>query len=69
MIPVANNDPPVVAAYHLMVPLPVADSVTVPFPHLDALVPVGDDGTSITIAVTAVLVAETQPVEVIESNV
>ena len=69
MFPLPNNVPPVDAAYHLIVPVPVADKSTVPVPHLAALVPVGADGTAITVAVTAVLVAETQPVEVIESNV
>ena len=51
-----------------MVPVPVADKFTVPVPHLAALVPVGADGTAFTVAVTDVLVADTQPVATIESN-
>ena len=51
-----------------MVPVPEADKPTVPVPHLAALVPVGADGTAFTVAVTAVLVADTQPVALIESN-
>ena len=47
--------------------MPVADKSTVPVPHLAALVPVGADGTAITVAVTAVL-AETHPVTVFESK-
>jgi len=50
-----------------MVPVPLADKPTVPVPHLAALVPVGADGTAFTVAVTAVLVADTQPVATIES--
>ena len=50
-----------------MVPVPVADKTTVPVPHLAALVPVGADGTAFMVAVTAVLVADIQPVATIES--
>ena len=38
--------------------------VTVPVPHLELSVPVGGLGTALTVAVTAVLVAEVQPVVV-----
>ena len=41
LLPVDNKVPPDDAEYHLMVPAPVADSVTVPVPHLEASVPVG----------------------------
>ena len=51
-----------------MVPVPDADKATVPVPHLAALVPVGADGTAFMVAVTAVLVADVQPVALIESN-
>ena len=66
--PLNNNVPPVDASYHLMVPVPDADNPTVPAPHLAALVPVGADGTVFIVAVTAVLVADTQPVTSFESN-
>ena len=41
LLPVDNKVPPVDSEYHLMVPVPVADKVTVPAPHLAAFVPVG----------------------------
>jgi hypothetical protein len=41
LFPVDNKVPPVESEYHLMVPEPVADSVTVPVPHLEAFVTVG----------------------------
>ena len=66
-MPLLNNVPDVEALYHLIVPVPVADKVTVPVPHLAASVPVGVDGNALTVAVTAVLVADTQPVATIES--
>ena len=47
--------------------MPDADKLTVPVPHLAAPVPVGADGTAFTVAVTASLVADTQPVATIES--
>ena len=65
LLPVDNSVPLVDAAYHLMVPVPVAERVTVPAPHLEALVPVG--GTLLINAVTMVL-AETHPVTVFESK-
>ena len=67
LFPLPNNVPPIESEYHLMVPLPVTDSVTVPVPHLATLVPVGADCTSLTITVTAVLF-ETHPVTALESN-
>ena len=65
-VPPARTAPPDAAAYQSMVsPAPgVAEMVTVPVPHLEAPVPVGATGTAFTVAVTAVLVAETQPVVV-----
>ena len=66
LFPLPNNVPPVEASYHLIVPVPDADRLTVPVPHLAALVPVGADGTAFTLAVTAVLV-DVQPEATIES--
>ena len=68
LLPDSNNVPPVEASYHLIVPVPDADKPTVPVPHLAALVPVGADGTAFMVAVTAVLVADLQPVAAIESK-
>ena len=45
-----------------MVPVPDADKPTVPAPHLAPFVTEGADGTAFTVAVTAVLVADVQPV-------
>ena len=50
-----------------MVPVPDVDKPTAPVPHLVTLVPKGADGTSFTVAVTAVL-PETHPVTTLESN-
>ena len=63
-IPPVNTVPPVEAAYQSMVsPLPgVALNETVPVPQREPAVPVGADGTAFTVAVTAVLVADKQPV-------
>ena len=55
LFPVSNIVPPVKSEYHLMVPVPVADSVTVPVPHLAPFVPVGADGKALIVAVTAAL--------------
>ena len=66
LFPVPNNVPPVDAEYHLMVPVPVADSVTIPVTQFTTPVPVGADGTGFTVAVTAVL-ADTHP-GAMESN-
>ena len=67
LLPDPNNVPPVEALYHLIVPVPDADKATVPVPHLAPSVPVGADGAAFTVAVTAVLVADTQPEATIES--
>jgi hypothetical protein len=67
LLPVDNNVPSVESEYHLMVPVPVAESVTIPVPHLDSPVPVGADGTALTVAVTAVL-PEAHPRAKMESN-
>jgi len=63
--PVPNNVPPVDALYQsIVVPAAlVAASVTEPGPHLEA--PTGEvaaAGTALIVAVTAVLLGETQPV-------
>ena len=42
--------------------LGVAEILTVPVPQREALPAVGADGTALTVAVTAILVALTQPV-------
>jgi hypothetical protein len=63
--PVPNNVPPLDALYQsIVVPAAlVAEIVTEPGPHLEALIgEVAAAGTALTVAVTAVLVAETQPV-------
>ena len=52
--------------YHLIVPVPVADKITVPVPQRKPGVPVGAEGTAFTVAVTDVLV-DVQPVATIES--
>ena len=64
--PASNNVPPDAPLYQSMVsPAPgVAEMVTVPVPHLAAPAPEGAAGAAFTVAVTAVLVAETQPVVV-----
>ena len=46
-----------------MVPVPEADKLTVPVPHLAALVPVGADGTAFT--VTAKVLAALVPHELV----
>ena len=64
--PLVKTEPPLEAAYQSIVsPEPgVADILTVPVAHLEELVPAGADGNALTVAVTAVLVADTQPVVV-----
>ena len=59
-------EPPEAAAYQSIVsPVPgVAEIETVPVPHLDAPEPVGATGTVLTVATTAVLEEDTQPVVV-----
>ena len=65
-VPPASTAPPEDAAYQSIVsPAPTApDITTVPVPHLEPCVPVGGAGTEFTVAVTATLVAEIQPVVV-----
>jgi hypothetical protein len=67
LAPVPNNVPADAASYQSMV-VPaalVADIVTVPVPHLEPLTgAVAAAGTAFIVAVTAVLVAEIQPVVV-----
>ena len=63
-VPPARGDPPVAAAYQSMVSPPptVAEITTVPVPHLVKGPPaVGAAGAAVTVAVTAVLVADRQP--------
>ena len=61
-MPVPRDDPPVIAAYQLIVPaLAVAPSVTVPVPQVEpGVVPV-IVGSAFTIATTAVRVAVVHP--------
>jgi hypothetical protein len=56
--------PPVATSYQSTVipPATVAESATVPVPHLEPAVPVGAVGNAFTVAITAVLVNELQPV-------
>jgi hypothetical protein len=62
--------PPDDAEYQVIVSpaLRVAEMVTVPVPQREALPAVGALGTALIVAVTAVLLGETQPVVVFESN-
>ena len=64
--PLNSSIPPVDASYQsTVVPAALdADIVTVPVPHLELPVPVGAAGTVFTVATTAVLVADIQPVVV-----
>ena len=64
--PLNNNVPPVDALYQSIVsPAPgVADNVTVPVPHRDALVAIGIDGNALMVAVTATRDADVQLVVV-----
>jgi hypothetical protein len=56
LVPVPRDDPPVDAAYQLIVPAEaVAPSVAVPVPHLDAGVVPVIVGIAFIVAVTAVL--------------
>ena len=64
-VPPARTAPPVAAAYQSIVSpaLTLADIITDPVPHLEPLTgPVGAAGAALTVAVTGVLVADTQPV-------
>ena len=58
--------PPVAESYQSIVSPAdgVAVMVTVPVPHLELLPAVGEDGRGFTVAVTAVLVADTQLAEI-----
>ena len=64
--PLPINVPPVDALYQSIVPVGLlADIVTVPGPHLDALTgPVAAAGAVFIVAVTSVLGVETQPIVV-----
>jgi len=64
LVAVASAVPPLALAYQSITsPAPgVAEIFNVPVPHLVSPVPVGADGRGFTVAVTAVLAAETQPV-------
>ena len=64
---VASAVPAVVTVYQARVdPVGgVANKETLPEPHLAAPVAVGKAGRAFTVATTAVLVADTQPVEVL----
>ena len=61
-VPVPNDEPPVEAAYQLMVPADAdAPKVTVPVPHIEfGVVPVMV-GIALTVATTDVLEAVVQP--------
>lgn len=64
-VPEPKDDPPVDAEYQLIVPADaVAPRVKVPVPHRDAGVVPVIVGIALIVAVTEVLVAETQPVVV-----
>ena len=64
-VPVPIEDPPVDAAYQLIVPIEVvAPRVTVPVPQTDPGVVLVIIGTMLTVAVTAVLEAVVHPPEV-----
>jgi len=64
--PPARTIPPVAAEYQsIVVPAGlVAEIVTAPVPHLEPLTAVGAAGKALMIAVTGVLVEDTQPVVV-----
>ena len=66
-VPPARTTPPETAAYQSIVSpaLTLAEIITVPVPHLAPLTgAVGAAGIALTVAVTAVLVADTHPVVV-----
>ena len=64
MLLLNNNVPPLDAEYQSIVcPAPgVAEIFTVPVPHLDAPLPVGAEGAGFTVATTATLDDDVQPV-------
>ena len=62
LVPVPSEDPPSAAAYQLMLPvLAVAPKTTVPVPQLELGVVPEIVGAVFTVAVTAVLVPDVQP--------
>ena len=64
-VPVPSDVPPVKAAYQFNVPaLAVAPKVTVPVPHTELGVVPEMVGTALTVATTALLLAEVQPLAV-----
>ena len=70
-VPVPTRFPPVDASYQSIVVPPAldAESVTVPVPHREAGTGfVAFAGTVLTVAATAVLVEETQPVVVLRAT-
>jgi len=71
LFPVPNIVVLVVVAYHSIVApttAVVADIITTPGPHLDALVPVGVAGIGLTVALTTVLVEDTHVVPNLDST-
>jgi hypothetical protein len=65
LVPVPNDDPPLDAAYQLIVPAEaVAPKLRVPVPHLDAGVVPVMVGISFIVAVTEVLDAVVQPLAI-----
>jgi hypothetical protein len=71
VLPVPNTVVLVLVAYHSIVApatAVVADIVTTPGPHLDAPVPVGVAGIGLTVALTIVLVEDTQVVPNLDST-
>ena len=64
--PLVNTEPPLETSYQSIVSpeAGVADILTVPVEHLAPFVAVGVAGNALTVAVTAVLLADTQPVVV-----
>ena len=69
LVPVPKLEPPVAAAYQLIVPADaVAPNVTVPVPQLLHGVVAVMVGTELTVAVTAVLKEDRQPVVVFRAS-
>ena len=65
VLPESKSVPPEAASYQsIVLPAEVAVMAIVPVPHLELLPAVGAAGTAFTVAVTAVLVGEIQPVVV-----
>ena len=63
VLPLSNKVPPEEAEYQSIVwpPPGVADKITVPVPHLETFVLVGNAGIVFIVATTAVLVEERHP--------